>query len=262
MKRILAVLAVVFLSIVFVILPAEAKEEVSLENGTLIITEIKEIKRIPNVPKGLSPEDADRLVKGSFGDKIVVKGKKEKTTFIFSFPVQVKREYSDSAISYGPATGWSSSKIPRTEIKSDFILSNVLLMSAIFILTVSIINRLSIGMKIRNLFLFYGCLLAIVIIETAIAAIDSFLTSIGIVAVIGVFLGWLAGTIENKMPSRLLMGSTGVLVGLSANVFLSERYEAPVIYFVFLAAACLVSLVIAYAGSFIKKRLQSQTSPK
>jgi len=83
MKKIFGVLAIGFSFVVSVILPAEAKEAVSLENGNLIVSEIKEIKRIPGVPKGVSAEDAYKLVTGGL-DKVTIIEKRKKT-FIFGF---------------------------------------------------------------------------------------------------------------------------------------------------------------------------------
>lgn len=257
MKKIVATLAAMFLFVVFIVLSAEAKEVVSLKNGVLIVSEVKEIKKISDVPEGISAEDAYKLVKGDL-DKVVIKGEEEKVIFIFKFPIQVEKEYSDRVIKYKPIIGWSSLKIPRVETKSDFLLSAAMLISAILILIISMINRLSAKMKISRLFLFYVYIVAIIIIQ---AFLGSFLNEDAAGAA-GILLGWLACIIEDKPLSRVLMGIAGVLAGIIASIFLSGRHGTIIPCFVFLIAVCLASLAIAYAGSFIKKGFQVQASPK
>ncbi len=262
MKKILVVLVVVFLFVVFAIRPVEARGVASLENGNLVVSEVREIKRIPGVPEGISAEDAYKLVTGEL-DKVTIKAKKGKKTVIFGFPLQRINEYQYRVISHGPK-GWNDSEVIRTETNTDDVLTFLwLIVPYLGILIVSLVSHLS-GKKTRKLFVFYGSILVSILVGASIGLLfnkiagESLGGLAGLLAgaLAGVFAGILAGELAGGLAGIFAGGLAGIFAGMSAGAVAGKQgYEVLIPYFVFLVAACAACLVIAYASGFVKKRL-------
>ena len=71
-----------------------AEEKIALEGNTLVVSEVREVKRISNVPAGLSPENAYKLVTGELKE-ITVRNETGKAKYFFSFPLKGKTTFLD-----------------------------------------------------------------------------------------------------------------------------------------------------------------------
>jgi len=175
-------------------------EKAILEQGNLLIFELKEIKRIPNVPAGLSAETAYKLVTGEIME-FQIHEERERKNWKFTFPI--KEEMKFSVMSFDQKTQkWNE----RTNVVSamDWATTSFFLLITSLIFFVSFINQLTKTGDIKLLVFYLGILEGI--LAGALA---------GILA--GVFVGALAGV------STVLF--TGALAGKSIRIFGVEFVE-------------------------------------
>ena len=185
-----------------------AEEKIALEGNTLVVSEVREVKRISNVPAGLSPENAYKLVTGELKE-ITVRNETGKAKYFFSFPLKGKTMFLDRIVTYNGK--WEEKKISRTEESRDWMLTIFwFIISAVGILVVSALNQLA-KTGARKLFVFYGAVLAAIFAGVFAGMFVG--TSVGIL--VGVFAGVFAGVFSNMF----LGTSAGILVGVSAGAF-------------------------------------------
>lgn len=244
MNKALVLLALLFVFIIgVIILPAQAEQVVSLEKGTLVIKEVREVKRIPAVPEGLSADLAYKLVTGEKKEGVIKDEEGEMRVAHFSYPLKVKKIFSDRVISYSQGEWAKKTSPPRVEEKPDLALTFFWLwLPALGILIASIANSL-LGIGTRKLFVFYVSMLA------------------GMLA--GGLAGMFAGMFAGMIAGMLAGGFAGMFAGMLAGMIIAgglageQGYEVVRYYFVFLLAVEIVSFVLSRVAGAVKRNMSA-----
>ena len=221
-----------------------AEEKIALEGNTLVVSEVREVKRISNVPAGLSPENAYKLVTGELKE-ITVRNETGKAKYFFSFPLKGKTTFLDRIVAYNGK--WEEKKISRTEESRDWMLTVFwLIIPAVGILVVSILNHLA-KTGARKLFVFYGAVLAAIFAGMFVGGLA------------GMFVGGLAGGLAGRLAGMFAGMFVGVFAGglaggLAGRLAGEQGYTIVLLYLVFVGATMLVSyIVVNIVSKFIRE---------
>lgn len=187
---------------------ALAKEIAFLENGNLVISEVKMI--VPDVPEGISAETAHKLVTGEIKEA-VIRDQAGKKTYVFSYPIMEEKVFSDTVAAYSGGK-WIQNPLPlaRTEKSSNWLLTITWLwIPALGILTVSLLNAFF-NISKRKLLVFYLAMFAGILAGMLVG------TSAGGP---GVFAGLLTGVFAGGFAGFFACGFAGLFVGGFAGGF-------------------------------------------
>jgi hypothetical protein len=246
---------------------ASAEQKVVLENGELVVSEVKTkvVMRVPNVPVGISAEDAHKIVIGGIKE-VMVKGEKEKEIYSFSYPIRKIKIFSDGVVSYS-AGKWNERMVPRVEESSDWLLTISWLLIAFSVLIFSLENQLT-KLGDRKLFVFYIVMFISIITAMIVGGITSMIANvivgevmglligvaIGVtVSIVGIFKGEFADKIANTTIVGMFAGGfAGGQAGMLAG---RQQYRIAMSYLLFMVMAMLVSFLIARASRAIKDHL-------
>lgn len=210
-------LITIFLMILFSGFTVEAKQiSFEIKNGNLVIFEVKEISRIPNVPAGISAETAYKLVTGRIKEWKVIAEKPKRTTYHSLFPVWARDIFVDRLIKYKEGR-WTEESIVRLEeeISIGFTLLLVILPLIGILIGTLIINReANIGM----LRLFYLCIVASILLAVLAGALTGEKGGVVVGGVGGVVAGWVMYFYSVPPKLRLALFTATTWVALFAAI--------------------------------------------
>jgi len=249
---------------------ARAEREVSIsQNGTLLVKEVREVMRVPGVPKEIvDPKIADELVTGKREKYTVKKDVFGKATYTFGLPFFKKvTRYSDTVITYRQGAWLSELAQTRFERSDAEVLSVFWIWApAILILLLSIGSTFVgtrspfPGTRIKDLLIFYATMFVGTLAGTVIGGI------IGVVdpvsgTVIGGLMGALAGGIAGGLGADYVStsgmglasgGFAGLYMGMIAGAFAGSQQYKIIFYFcIYLLVVEAISFCIARIFRFV-----------
>lgn len=254
MKRtlIFGVVAVIFLGFFNIVSATETRVFLD-DKRTLIVEEVVIKKEIPNVPIGISAEEALKLVKGELGKKIVTT--KEEISLHFGFPAIKNTIFKNKIVTYDGKWGEVLAE-PSIEKTKNYKLSIFcIILPAIGILIISFINQ-SKKVGHKKLLIFYVSILLSTFLGWFVGHYSGISLGIIVGGVIGAFAGMLAGLLAGicaETCTGLLAGMlAGSFVGMFAAVFV--EIEQGLIYFLCIITIEVASFMIAFGAQRIRVR--------
>lgn len=255
-------IAVMFLTIFFASFPAETKQVLSLENGNLVISEVKMV--IPGVPAGISAETAYKLVTGEIKEWKVMAEEGE-TRYLSLFPIIERRIFADRLIKYKERL-WSEETIVRVEEEENKLVTFFFIVLPVLgILIVTLKNQLA-DLESRRLLLFNAAMIVSILVSRLVGALVNWLMDAIAAGGAGMFIGYSIGMLAGMFAGRskdevfpLASFIGGVLVGIFTGAFAGAGgYGILGVYLVFVIIAMVVSFLIAQIvriAIFISKTL-------
>ena len=238
-----------------------ARERIpSIEDGTLVVRESPIVMQIPDVPKGLSAENAYKLVTGELKGVRIMK-ESGKPSFSFVFPsIRERFEYSDLEVWYAGGKFFSGPAPSRVEEGKSGVLTFALWIPAILILWTSIANALQ-RRGVAAILVFFVAIIVIIVASALVGEVTNGTTGVTMGLVIGTALGAFAGKFATKGIGIVLGGMAGVFIGIFAGGFGSlQNYLTLVHFTIFLLVTCAASFIIILVFHFVKMTVKSAES--
>ena len=247
MKKNLAGLLFVMLAVLICQGISLAGETVWAEGDSLVVGEMKEIKRYDNAFSGnvsageIDPETARQLIEGKILRYEPKKGEKITKIFFWHFPIKIICKSAELSVENGVIVKRDKMNEPENSIFLDFFYR---LVPFFLICAYSMMHRWA-EEKNPKLLIFYGAIFLSVVLNALIGSFTDTLAG----GLAGLFTGGLAGLFTGLFAGGLTEEFTKVLGWQNAAI--ND-------YLITLAAVCLFSLISANILAWAKKKYQAK----